>query len=314
MKVLIGIDGQEGDMFRETPVLPLLRALRLTNPSLELIHVVPSDTSMIRQIGWSATGAEPGNSGDPLGEQNAAVQAALLQSAGELVGVGAAAPELTALRGPAPELILAHADATGADLIAINAPRDNRGLRPMLSGGVARALLLSARQSILVARPPCSTQSRRLGMITRGVRAVLATDHSPYMNRCLERLLEFAPLGISQLTVLTAFPGGELSALRSYLPKIDVDPGDAVRERLEACNAAVLDRVSGLLRRTGATSASRVIDAPVDEAIAETMGDTGADLLILGAQGHSFWERLTLGSVSFQQVMTADYPVLVLRA
>ncbi|MBC8134649.1 MAG: universal stress protein, partial [Fibrella sp.] len=40
---------------------------------------------------------------------------------------------------------------------------------------------------------------------------------------------------------------------------------------------------------------------------------TGADLLIVGAQGHTLMERLSLGSVSFRQAMTAPYSVMILR-
>lgn len=37
------------------------------------------------------------------------------------------------------------------------------------------------------------------------------------------------------------------------------------------------------------------------------------ELLILGAQGHGFWERLTVGSVSFHQAIAESHSVLMLR-
>jgi hypothetical protein len=37
-------------------------------------------------------------------------------------------------------------------------------------------------------------------------------------------------------------------------------------------------------------------------------------LLILGAQGYGFWERLMVGSISFHQAIAEPHPVLILRA
>jgi hypothetical protein len=42
--------------------------------------------------------------------------------------------------------------------------------------------------------------SRRSGTITVPAGGA-ATDHSPYMNRCIERLLCFAPLGVEHVTI-----------------------------------------------------------------------------------------------------------------
>ena len=39
-----------------------------------------------------------------------------------------------------------------------------------------------------------------------------------------------------------------------------------------------------------------------------------ADLLVLGAQGHGFLERLTTGSVSLDQAVARPYSVIVMRA
>jgi nucleotide-binding universal stress UspA family protein len=59
---------------------------------------------------------------------------------------------------------------------------------------------------------------------------------------------------------------------------------------------------------------TQIIPGKPSEIITQAMLDTKADLLILGAKGHSVIERLVLGSVSFDQAIGQHpYPVLILR-
>jgi nucleotide-binding universal stress UspA family protein len=51
----------------------------------------------------------------------------------------------------------------------------------------------------------------------------------------------------------------------------------------------------------------------VHEAIVHSMEQNQAYLLVLGAQGHSFVERMTMGSVSMHEVIYGRHPVLVIR-
>jgi hypothetical protein len=44
------------------------------------------------------------------------------------------------------------------------------------------------------------------------------------------------------------------------------------------------------------------------------MDAMSADLLILGAKGHGFLERITMGSVSLRQAIAGMYSTLILRA
>ncbi|MBC8135777.1 MAG: universal stress protein, partial [Fibrella sp.] len=151
------------------------------------------------------------------------------------------------------------------------------------------------------------------GDTSHRVRAVLATDHSPYMNRCIDLLLRFRPQGLEHITVLTAYPEDSLDSIQSYLPNLAVSPAAAIRRDLEERNHSLVRRLTDAFRPLSTTVSSQVSGEPVECAITRTMEVTGADLLIVGAQGHTLMERLTLGSVSFRQAMTAPYSVMILR-
>ena len=44
------------------------------------------------------------------------------------------------------------------------------------------------------------------------------------------------------------------------------------------------------------------------------MRTANADLLVIGAEGHSFVERLSVGSVALDEVSNSEFSVLVMRA
>jgi len=73
------------------------------------------------------------------------------------------------------------------------------------------------------------------------------------------------------------------------------------------------EQVCERLRALGAQCESRVEEAHPNEAIQNAMKETEADLLILGAQGHGFWDRLAIGSISFHQAIAEPHSVLLLR-
>jgi len=134
------------------------------------------------------------------------------------------------------------------------------------------------------------------------------------MNRCIDRFLEFLPQGIQHITVLTAFPEADLQAMKPSLPHLQIDPVEAMQHELQERNEDLIQRLREKLSPQGTTFSSWVSGQFVNDAIGKAMEETESDLLILGAQGHSLLKRLTLGSISFHQAMTAPYSVLLLRA
>lgn len=202
--------------------------------------------------------------------------------------------------GSAPRNLIEYADKFGADLIAVGSG-ESRGLLAFLKGSVSRALVTHAHQSVLVAKGNPASEGP--------IRAVFATDHSDYANQCAAELLRLAPEGISHLTILTCYPKDTTQVIRSFLPELSVDPSEAIENELLKRNVATKCALAPL----GCELNTRVVHEDIDEGISQVMAQEGADLLILGAQGHGFFDRLTLGSTSFHQVAVEPYPVLVLR-
>ncbi len=79
-----------------------------------------------------------------------------------------------------------------------------------------------------------------------------------------------------------------------------------VRERLEG----LADRLTG----TGVTVGSTVLEGRAASQILREAGRIEADLIVVGARGHSTIDRLLIGSVSSEIVDHAPCPVLVVRS
>jgi len=299
MKIVLGADRAAAD--GHTPSVELLKRLRFGNAQVEIVHVVPPPI----YTGWEYDPViAPAVLAEVIAQDTASAQVQMDALAQELGS--ALSPTVTVLTGNPTELLMIEADKTQADLLAINGT--NAGpLVAFLTGSVARGLVIGAHQSVLIARKAAPDPLRPL-------RAVLATDHSPYAERCLEKLTAFWPQGIQHITVLTSYPEERIRAMEPLLPQLGVGPVEAVQETLEAKNNTLIQKLSGCFHPMLTTFSSEVSPLDVHEAIAQTMKQTDADLLILGAHGHSFLERLTLGSTSFRESVFSPYSVLVLRA
>jgi nucleotide-binding universal stress UspA family protein len=196
--------------------------------------------------------------------------------------------------------ILLAAYERQADLIAIGS-RDEGALQKLVIGSVGRKLVNKAHTNLLVARGPLRSQSP--------IDAVFATDHSDYANRCLDCFVALAPKGIRRITVLTVYPKALIDGIRAVADNFKAPLDQWITQQLEHENTKVIRKLSPL----GYELESRVLAGAVDEAIDATMKASSSQLLVLGAQGHGFVERLAIGSVSFQQVVAGQHSVLVLR-
>lgn len=223
------------------------------------------------------------------------------QAAEQLRQDGLTVGKVQAKFGSPVERLMDQAEAVHADLIAVGCAGKSPA-RAFFTGSVGRGLIISAQQSVLIAK----ADTRKTGPL----RAVLATDHSPYADSCLGRLLEMAPQGIDHLTVVTVYPKEFLENVRPYLPDFSLDPAIWFEQGLTARNQAAIERLAPL--GCGQVT-SRVMSGSVNESLEQAMKEADAELLILGAQGHGFAERLRLGSTSFHQALSEPYSVFVLR-
>lgn len=283
-KILVGVDtAGEGT----PPILALLKRLEFPDPHPTLLTVVPP----VQTEGWHLS---------PLlgsAEAERKEYRAITHAERRLSELWPDARHRV-LVGKPTAVILEETAKTNAPLVAVNA--SNRGtLETFFTGSVARAVASAAPQSVLLARASKTTGP---------LHAVLAMDHSDYGAECLESLIQLAPKGIAKLSVLTAFP-------ESYADEIaEAALGSAVQEVNQHCQG-VANQLKAHLGTPNTVFESHVLPGNARSVLSTFMTQSGADLLILGAKGRGLVERLTLGSVSFDQAV-GNYPwsVLILRA
>ncbi len=203
--------------------------------------------------------------------------------------------------GDAATMISRFAREESADLIVVGSGHPKGGPLWKL-GSVSRALSIEAKQSLLVAKLPCSK--------TGPVHAVFATDHSEYANRALDQLVSWNPQGFSRIDVVTAYEvNPSTTAMLKRDTSVDLEFQDWVRDHCLKESAKVAEKLKAIAPEINVI----VEEGESNEVIRNAMTSSDADLLIMGAQGHGFLDRLVIGSTSHHHFVAEPYPVLLLR-
>jgi nucleotide-binding universal stress UspA family protein len=298
MKVVFGVE-READ-----PAATLLQRLKLPEAQVDVVHVLaPSD--------YLTYGIDVGLTSDEV-QQVVARQdrdARSIVAAAEKKIETAYDCETFVLFGAPTRDLLSHTDRADADLLVLNAAHTHSETVAALTGSVVHGAVTGAHQSVLVARGAATLLSE-----SRPLRALFATDHSDYGLRCWEKFLDMAPAGISHIGIVSAYPKERLEAMQELLPGTGLSLDDAVRDELLRRNERLITRTRERLFAHELAFESFATPEPVMEAIARAMDAMSADLLILGAKGHGFLERITMGSVSLRQAIAGMYSTLILRA
>lgn len=293
MKIALGVESAE----RAAVVGGLVKALGFPGASTEVLHVLerlaedrmPPPAHATPDLITRFLQLQEDDAKAVLSASHKAVQEAGLPCTSKL------------LTGFAANALLAHAEKEKVDVLALGST--GRGaLQSALLGGVGRKALTSAKCSVLIAKkaPPAG----------RPLTAVFATDHSEYANRCLETFVSWQPKGIGRVVVTTVYPEQLVRSLSSLLTHFKADVSAWVKGELERNNDAALQKLAKVVPH----GAGRVESGDVGDTLARVMQEEEADLLILGAQGHGFMERLFVGSISLDQAMGRPYSTLVVRA
>lgn len=293
MRVLLGID----DAGTCDVALRMLAKLGLDGVQATLLHCVESllPDHTFPQLASSHTLGEIQHEREVAGRKSLeeARQALMARGVEANVRLEYGSPSVCVLR---------VADEIDADLIVVGCSNKGRW-GSLFFGSVSQAVVSGARRHLMVVKKPAPED--------RPLTAVFATDHSDYADRCLEALLTLHPKGIGRLHVLTAneVDAGTAAMLVRGLADLADDAEGWIAEKLLERNQAIADR----FRALGIEATPRVIQGHPNEAIRQAMNETQADLLILGAQGRNFIERLTMGSVSYYQAVSEKHSVLILR-
>ena len=290
-EIVVGVDNCQAHL----PALALLQRLRFSHPRVTLIHSAAEGLPFAPAFGDSLT----------IQEEFAQVAVNLgskaLHDAKELLG-----PDIPCVarltHGNPAERLIEESEVREADLIVVNAKQNGAAGRSAI-GSVSRALVLAGTTSVLIAKG-----ERNLG---EPFRAVFATDHSPFANRCLERFLELAPKGIYAIDVVSAWEidDHEAEVLGKNLAKLGGDANRWIEDAVESRNAVVSRKLAG----AGYQTRSIVRRGNPNEVLHDVMTEEAADLLIVGSQGQGAMSRALVGSVSLQQVTGEAYPVLIVR-
>lgn len=293
MKALIAVGGTNAGK----PALALLAKLGFPSLELHLVHVKEGyDPPALEVMPYPGSDFARRYAAMKDTEGREALAAASAFAAAR--GLGTPTQEM--FEGFAANEILRRADELGADLIALSSEAQGR-IASVLVGSMARKLAIAAHQSLLI--------GRAIELPTWSGTAVFATDHSPYANSCLDLLVDLAPKGLRQVRLLTVYDPISPSRLRAAGMNAGGEAEREIRHALVEKNRAAGAR----LARLGCAVEPVVALGDIRAEIRREMERSSADLLILGAQGHGFLQRLKLGSTSLGEVVTADYPILLVR-
>ncbi|AIE86589.1 universal stress protein [Fimbriimonas ginsengisoli] len=276
MKAVIGVD-TEGNY---RPTINLLARLGFPNCSAELFHV---DELLLA----GGAGATPFTYASyPTIDEVRREQGERLLGEAEALATAAGIESTTlyAVGNPCDRL-MRRGDELHCDLIAVGSTHKSR-YGAFFLGSVGRGLAIGAHQSVLVSKNDVEP--------TGSLTAVFATDGSDYADDCLRMLARMKPKGIRRLIIVSA-----VEAL--------------VDRQLPKEIAHHVDSLVSHLCEEGFEARGHVVEGSPSEVIDAMMKASKADLVILGAQGHGFVERLFVGSVALQVVVSSPYSVLLLR-
>lgn len=204
--------------------------------------------------------------------------------------------------GRAAEVLIELGERESADLIAVQSERKG-AFRSFFFGSVSRGLTIGANRSLLISKDH-SVPDGAIG-------AVFATDHSSYSQLVADEFIRLAPKGIGKLHIVSAVSMQDYSFWAEHF-----DPYRSTEEREKALQKEFRDRNAALAERFLKEGYQATYESPIgsaNEAIVQAMESQGAELLIIGAQGHGFVERMLIGSVSLHQVVIEPHSVLLIR-
>lgn len=292
MKVIVGVDFSE----QSQEACHLIQSLKFPQPEVTLVHTIetfyPSsmETLPMQQMGAIEQYIE-------LQERESKKQLDTLTEQFKAAGVQVTSE---VRQGFIVNELLDAANKKQSDLIALGSGGKG-ALASIFVGSVSRKVVSAATQSVLIAKRAVRKQGP--------LKVIFATDHSPYSMAAADLLAQWKPGGIGEITVMTAYPSQLLGVMKSVMENYQGDVRPWVERQLTEQNKEVMKKLEGL----GCPLQQRLIAGDPNDAIDLVMKETEADLLVLGAVGRGFLDRLTLGSVSFRQAVATEHPVLILR-
>ena len=232
-----------------------------------------------------------------------------------LVGVAADAKKVLARRwpgaevrvidGPTVDAIVGHADQAGASVIVLGS-RGHGPIARLLLGSTSLGVVRRMKHAALVVR----------GSTRAVTRVAVGLDGSPCARHALDSLTRLqAPKGgrVTIVRVLEQTRMPSLAALPPSARNVIAAQATAVAAAEEKRVGRENDAAAARLQRAGwKVDVTVRKGAPLHELLAATER-ARAQLLVVGARGHSAVERLLLGSVAEGALHRCPVSVLVVR-
>jgi nucleotide-binding universal stress UspA family protein len=194
--------------------------------------------------------------------------------------------------------LLAAAEAEGAGLIVLGAPRRNL-LRALFSGTTAGRVIRHSDVPVLMAAQPGAAPYSRV---------VLSADFSAGSMRAAEAIASLGLKAGASLTVLNVFDAPAMQALtQAQTPQADI-AAYMLEERIRA--ATLLEGFIAQAGLVGAEPMLQLAQASTSRLILAASKEAGADLIVMGTRGQSGLARLVLGSVTEEVLRMSEIDVL----
>jgi nucleotide-binding universal stress UspA family protein len=203
--------------------------------------------------------------------------------------------------GRASQAILLRADEMAADLIIVGA----RGLSApgdFHLGSTAHQLAAEADQAVLIVRPPSQPQP---------LSVILAADGSPEAEKAAAFLCRLALPRWAEVTIVSVAEAEIALPAGISEPILDV-PAPVRQALLEAADANALGAAACLDDCAADVQRSLRIGRPAGE-ILTAASEYDANLIVLGARGHTRATKSPLGGVAQKVVKYAPCSVLIVR-
>jgi nucleotide-binding universal stress UspA family protein len=201
------------------------------------------------------------------------------------------------------DAIVTRAKAMHTDLLVMGT-HGRSGFRRLVLGSVTERVLREPPCPVLVVTPHAS-QAPELAVRFRHL--VCAVDFSAGSLAALSLALAMALEADAELLVFNVIEVPP-ELLEPPVPPIDVD---AIRAKAEAERLRKLQALIPTEARKFCTVETAVVDAAADHAILLACDARKADLVVLGINHHSRFDRLVFGSTAARVTRAAPCPVLL---
>jgi nucleotide-binding universal stress UspA family protein len=215
-------------------------------------------------------------------------------------------PTLLVRDGRAPDAIVSCATDHAADPLVLGTHGRSGFIRPLL-GSVTEKVLHTAPCPVLTV-PPATPATAASAVAFKQI--LCPVDFSPASLRALELALDLGRQADGCVTVLHAL---EYMDIEEPCEHVDFDIRDYRRHVLEHARERLHGHVTGEPQTWCQIEEVVAVNRAYRE-ILQRAASTGADLIVMGAQGHGGMELMLYGSNTQHVVRAATCPVLTVRA